>query len=105
MDEKEPPVLDYGTVPPGTPWDAVHFLIGAFGGLIGAFLAISLPAAGTQSIIVGVIVLAALLVAVIIIIVRLVRSRRRVTPFYQGMLAGACIGILLEGVCFVVAPR
>ena len=103
VDDEEPPLpptLDYAVVPVPRQGGAVGpFFAGAFlgaGGIAGAFFILA-----------GVVgnplwVLVPVLAAAILINFWITRMRRRLGPFYLGLLTGAVfVPILLIGVCFV----
>ncbi len=104
MDEK-PPVLDYGMPDPSGCLSLATGLGGVFCGFVAVICVASFSAGGTGSLLVGWIVLGLIGVAVVGFIVWMVRSRRKIAPFTQGLLCGMCLGLLLQGVCFIAPLR
>ena len=103
MTNKPPPLpLDYRGPEPRPAWVILPFLGGVVLGFISVFACVFAAIVGSsQSILVPLLILGVLIIVGIAMAFRGDGKRRRLTPFVMGLVAGACLGILGEGVCFV----
>lgn len=103
MTNKPPQLpLDYATPEPRAAWVILPFLGGVVLGFISVFGCVFAAIVGSsQSIWAPLLILGVLIIAGIAMAFRSDGKRRRLTPFVLGFIAGACLGILGEGVCFV----